>query len=463
MRFRGLSGRLTVAAAAAVVVAVLVLGIGARLIVDHQMRSSLDDSLRQRASDVARLSVSAPAVLTQPGALEAPVAGRQLTVEVVDRQGAIVARSLALGAKLLPNGPAVAAALQGRSGFSDFTLGGAPSRMFVAPIAEAGGPAAGGAVMVAASTDDIERTMHRLTFLLLLCGLLAIAVGAGAAAILTRRGLRPVRQLSSSAVAIEDTGDASRRLPEPPTADEVGELARTLNRMLAALEAARTRERRFLADASHELRTPLTALTGNVDFLGRHGANPEVVSDLEQGAERIRGLLDDLLALEREDGAERPKEPVRLDRIVAEAAVGRSSAQVTANAPVTVLGEPQALRRALENLIDNAEVHGPSGGTVSIALAAGNGQAELSVTDEGSGLSPVEAEHAFDRFWRGHDALHRPGSGLGLAIVMATAERHGGTARAEGSTITIAIPVSPDGDKLAPETSPAPTARASGR
>jgi signal transduction histidine kinase len=188
-----------------------------------------------------------------------------------------------------------------------------------------------------------------------------------------------------------------------------------------------------------------------------------VVSDLEQGAERIRGLLDDLLALEREDGAERPKERVRLDRIVAEAASGRSSAQVTANAPVTVLGEPQALRRALENLIDNAEVHGPSGGTVSIALAVGNGQAELSVTDEGSGLSPVEAEHAFDRFWRGPDAEHRPGSGLGLAIVMATAERHGGTARAEGSTITIAIPVSPDGDKLAPETSPAPTARASGR
>ena len=150
------------------------------------------------------------------------MAGRQLTVEVVDRQGAIVARSLALGAKLLPNGPAVGAALQGRSGFSDFTLGGAPSRTFVGPIAEAGGPAAGGVVMVAASTDGIDRTPHRLTFLPLLCGLLAITVGAGAAAILTRRGLRPVRRLSSSAVAIEDTADAlgaSRSRP-PPTKSE---------------------------------------------------------------------------------------------------------------------------------------------------------------------------------------------------------------------------------------------------
>ena len=98
MRTRTLSARLTLAALVAVLIAVVVLGVGARLIVNHQLRSSLDDSLRQRATDVARLSVSAPAVLTAPGALEAPVSGRQLSVEVLDRHGVIVARSLAAAA-----------------------------------------------------------------------------------------------------------------------------------------------------------------------------------------------------------------------------------------------------------------------------------------------------------------------------------------------------------------------------
>jgi hypothetical protein len=124
VRRRSLNFRLTAAATAAVLLAVLILGVGARLIVSNQLHSSLDRSLRQRAVEVARLAVSAPAVLTSPGALESPVSGRQLNVEVLDRKGAIVARSLALGAKLLPPGPEVAAARRGDSGYADARLGG---------------------------------------------------------------------------------------------------------------------------------------------------------------------------------------------------------------------------------------------------------------------------------------------------------------------------------------------------
>jgi len=441
VRTRTLSARLTLAALVAVLIAVVVLGVGARLIVNHQLRSSLDGSLRQRATDVARLSVSAPAVLTAPGALEAPVSGRQLSVEVLDRHGVIVARSLALGAKLLPGGPVVTAAFHGRSGFADVELAGEPLRLFAAPVADVSGPVAGGVVLVASSTKDIRETTHRLSLLLLLCGLLAAGVGGGAAAILTRRSLRPLQQLSSSASEIERTGDSSHRLAEPLSADEVGELARTLNRMLAALEQAAERERRFLADASHELRTPLTSLAGNVDFVARHGTNAEVIADLEHDAARLRHLLDDLLALERQDVAAPPQQPVRLDRTVVEASEHWPQAKVTVDGPVTVLGEPDALRRALENLIENAAVHGPAKGTIDVALRVFGDLAEVSVHDQGPGLGPQAAERAFDRFWRARDAVGRPGSGLGLAIVKATAERHGGSVRASGSTIVFSLPV----------------------
>jgi two-component system OmpR family sensor kinase len=441
VRGRRLSTRLTVAAVAAVVIAVIVLCVAARFIVNHELRSSLDSSLRGRATDVARLAVSAPAVLDSPGALEGPSSGRQLNVEVVDRRGRIVARSLALGAKLLPNGPLTAAALHGRSGFGDFSLDGEPVRIFAAPIAEAGGPAAGGAVLVAASTSDITSTVHRLTVLLIITGLLTAAIGGIVAALLTRRGLRPLRELSASAAAIEEAEDPSRRLPEPASADELADLAQTLNRMLAALDAAGERERRFLAHASHELRTPLTSLSGNVSYLARHGAEPEVIADLEHDSSRLRALLDDLLALEREDGAARPNRPVRLDELVVDVASEHPRARAALGEPVTVLGEPEALRRAIENLVENAEVHGPAGGAITVALAAVDGHAELSVADEGPGFTPAAAERAFDRFWRDPDALGRPGSGLGLAIVKATAERHGGTVRAAGATVTITLPV----------------------
>ena len=92
---------------------------------------------------------------------------------------------------------------------------------------------------------------------------------------------------------------------------------------------------------------------------------------------------------------------------------------------MTVAGEADALRRALENLLENAEVHGE--GDVAVSLTLEDGRAVLAVTDDGPGFAPGDADHAFERFWRGPGARGRPGSGLGLAIVRATAERHGGT------------------------------------
>jgi signal transduction histidine kinase len=443
MRPRTLTGRLTAAAALAVVLAVAFLAVCAQVLVAHQLHASLDGSLRRRAVDVARLSVSAPALLTAPGSLESPVAGRQLSVEVLDRHGRFLARSLALGAKLLPDtGVASAALRRGHAGFADVRLGGEPVRLYAAPLPDDGGPAAGGAVLVASSTTDIEQTLHRLALLLLASGVLAAVVGAAAAAALTRRGLGPLARVSSAAAEIERTGDASRRLPDPRGEDEVADLARALNGMLAALDAARLRERRFLADASHELRTPVTSLAGNVEFLVRHGVNPEVLADLQLDTARLQRLVGDLLTLERESAGPAPEQLVRLDAIVAEAIAGRDATRLTASAPVTVRGEPDALRRALDNLLDNAAIHGPRDGEVAVSLVVSEGIAELAVTDEGPGLAPADLEHAFERFWRAPAAAGRPGTGLGLAIVRATAERHGGGVTVNGSTVTVALPAS---------------------
>ena len=183
------------------------------------------------------------------------------------------------------------------------------------------GPAAGGAVLVATGTEEDERAAHRLRALVLLAAAIAAAVLAvGIALLLTRRALRPLTDLSAAARAIGDTGDATRRLPPADARDEVGALSETLNAMLASLEQAREAERRFVADASHELRTPLTALRGNAAYIAQHGADAEVLADIEGDAARLARLLDELLALAREDAAGPGRaEPVRLDQLALDA------------------------------------------------------------------------------------------------------------------------------------------------
>ena len=223
--------------------------------------------------------------------------------------------------------------------------------------------------------------------------------------------------------------------------------------MLASLEAARAGERRFLADASHELRTPVTTLLGNVEYAARHGADPEVLEELQRDARRLARLVDDLLALER--GAPACRRPAR--SIWATSSGGSrdahaSSAEEKGGGRVglagvehaLVRGDQDALARALENLVENALVHGPEGGRVTISLSRVNGPALLTVRDEGPGPDPADRDRLFERFWRGAGASGRPGSGLGLSIVSAIVDRHGGTVSVDGSAFTLELPAVED-------------------
>jgi len=444
-----LRARVAAAAAVAIVVAVGLLAVAVPALLQRQLTDELDSSLRGRAVEVARLASATPALLTKPGTLEGRLTGGALFVQVVDRRGRIVARSGALGGRLLPQGPARRAALtRRRTGYADGVLGAEPIRLYAAPLGELGGGAArGGAVLVAATTSGIDETIVHARRLVLLCALAAAALAALTATLLTRRALGPLARLSSGARRIEASGDASERLPAPAARDEVGELAATLNAMLASLERAREAEQRFVADASHELRTPLTALRGNAAYVARHGADRTVLADIEADAARLASLLDDLLALAREDAAAPAAargEPVALDELARTVAASDAAAEVVVEPGaerLTVHAEPVALQRAVGNLVRNARTHGPRDGaiTITVARSPDGERARISVADEGPGLGADEVRHAFDRFWRGPSA-RAGGSGLGLAIVRATAERHGGAASADGSRFTIELP-----------------------
>jgi signal transduction histidine kinase len=444
-----LRARVAAAAAVAIAVGVALLAVAVPALLQRQLTGELDSSLRGRAVEVARLASSTPALLTAPGALEGRLTGGALFVQVVDRRGRIVARSGALGGRLLPQGSVLRTALDDRRGaYADSVLGSEPIRVYAAPLGELGGGAArGGAVLVAATTADIDDTLSHARRLVLLCALAAAALAALTATLLTRRALGPLARLSSGARQIERTGDASDRLPVPAARDEVGELATTLNAMLASLERARESEQRFVADASHELRTPLTALRGNAAYVARHGADAVVLADIEADAARLANLLDDLLALAREDAAAPgavDAETLQLGELArAVAATDDHAAVIVAPGAehAAVRAEPVALERALGNLVRNARTHGPDGGqiTITVALSPEGDRASIAVADEGPGLTADEADHAFERFWRGAGA-RAGGSGLGLAIVRATAERHGGTVTADGARFTIELP-----------------------
>ena len=337
-----------------------------------------------------------------------------------DRDDRIVARSDALRGRLLPGGATRAAALRDAvPGYADDELSGEPIRLYAAPLAETGGPVAGGTVVVASSMGDIEDIFARLREAIALAALAAALLGGLLATGLVAGALRPLRRLAAGARAIGAAPDPGRRLPEPATRDEVGALAGALNRMLAALDRAREAERRLLADASHELRTPVTSLRGNAAFARTHGADDELLAELEADAERLTRLVDDLLALEREAGADAPGEEVDLEAVVASVAGdppdpgAGGRVVVTATAPLAVRGQAGALERALRNLVENACVHGPDGGEVRVALARRGDEAVLSVSDDGPGFTAAQAEAAPRRFWRGPDAAAVRPPGIG--------------------------------------------------
>jgi two-component system sensor histidine kinase MprB len=178
-----LRSQVAIASALAILLAVSLLGVALQLLLSRDLHSQLDSDLRRRAADVATLSVSAPALLTSPGALDSSSNGAALDVEVLDRTGAILSRSLALGARTLPADTLAADVTRtGHARYQTGSLDDQPIRIYAAPLPTiGGGRATGGAVIVASSTAQIDQTLHRLRALTLLAALAAAALAAPAA------------------------------------------------------------------------------------------------------------------------------------------------------------------------------------------------------------------------------------------------------------------------------------------
>ncbi len=330
---------------------------------------------------------------------------------------------------------------------------------------EAIGPQPGqGTLVVAVPLTEMRATLGRLLAIeafvtigvALLAGLLAVWA--------VRLGLRPLETIGETAGAIA-AGDLSQRVESADDRTEIGRLGTSLNAMLSHIEAAfeerrasEARLRRFVADASHELRTPLTSIRGYAELF-RRGADtrPEDLATsmarIEAEAERMGVLVDDLLLLARLDqGRPLEREPVDVDRIVADAVDAahaiepdrRIDVATTPHGPVE--GDPGRLRQVVDNLLENARVHTPPGTPTRVGVAPQDGTVVLSVADEGPGMDPDVAARAFERFYRGDPARARAtgGAGLGLSIVAAIVQAHGGSVRvangSPGTTIEVRLP-----------------------
>jgi two-component system, OmpR family, sensor kinase len=290
--------------------------------------------------------------------------------------------------------------------------------------------------------DTANRVKLFLAFGVLGGALLALLAGLATA----RRAMEPIAELTAAARRIERSRDPSLRIPHPEAEDEVAELARTLDAMLAALDAARSeteaalvRQREFVADASHELRTPLTSVLANLELLEEEleGEQRETASSALRSSRRMRRLVADLLLLARADaGRQAPHRPVDLSEVVTEAAAelepvaGEHEISISAPAGIRVEGARDELHRLVLNLMENALRHTDPGTAVEATVERSNGVAVLAVEDDGPGIPPELREKVFERFYRG--AGDRSGSsGLGLSIVRAVAESHKGSVRLE--------------------------------
>jgi signal transduction histidine kinase len=260
---------------------------------------------------------------------------------------------------------------------------------------------------------------------------------------LVGRSLEPVEAIRRQVTEISVTA-LDRRVPEPGTADEIDRLARTMNEMLARLDAAARRQRSFVADASHELHSPLATIRARLEVALAHpdGVDwPRTAEWWLQEQARLERLIDNLLVLAQADGgvAVRSRQVVDLDELVLRElrdlrARGRVRIDVTGLAGGRVVGDPDQLRRVVRNLLDNAERHAAS--TVRVELARVDaGRFALAVVDDGPGIAPADRQRVFERFVRLDKARGRRagGAGLGLAIVREIVTAHGGTAEVEDS------------------------------
>jgi heavy metal sensor kinase len=359
-----------------------------------------------------------------------------------------------------PVGPALTRAVQGEHAFSTVTMpDGGTWRLLTRPATYKGRTV--GVLQVARSQREVEATLDSLGRLLAVALPLMLVPAVAGGLFLAGRALNPIDRIVRTAETIS-ADDLSRRLNVPASADELGRLAATFDRMLDRLERAFQRQRQFTADAAHELRTPLALLTSQADLaLAQPRTESEyraALTSISADTARMSQLLTDLLTLARADAGHEPLARERLDLsaladdvVSAMAPLAESKGvRLLSDAGRAVMVEADQTRvtQLLVNLVDNGLKYTPAGGTVTVSVAPGWDGPVLRVTDTGVGIDPEHLPHLFERFYRVDKARSRAegGAGMGLAICQWIARAHGGDIEVEsqpgrGTTFAVRIPL----------------------
>jgi two-component system OmpR family sensor kinase len=437
----------------------------------HQLRSGLLDS-----TDQALEAEAAPitSYITGAQSVDAAylsalmVAQREALAQVVSPAGDIVFSSPGLG-RLLQGCPAKLKCTAGdeddpgrlkRYVFQATTdAGGRPrvDRFLATSVRRSDGT---WIVIVGSSLEDISDALERVRAGLLLGGGIAIALATVGAWVLGGAALRPVERMRKQVAAISER-DPEGSIKVPTTRDELALLAGTMNNLLGRLREVLARERRFVADASHELRTPLSVLQMELELAANRERSPKELSDAVDRAageaQRLSRLADDLLFLARVDegvpvlrAAEQDLEPVMAGALRAwkdRAAAQEVELRFGLESGVTAWFDPDRIRQALDNLIDNSLRFAPAGSMLEVSAHRAGGYAVVRVEDRGEGFPADFLPHAYERFSRSDASRsqHTGGSGLGLAVTAAIARAHGGWVNAAnrnegGAVVELAVP-----------------------
>ena len=341
-------------------------------------------------------------------------------VVIVDRRGhALIDTSGRVrGAESFASRPEIRAALAGRYPRGVRMSKTLHERLLYVAVPIASGGRVHGAVRVTYPFSAVDARIRRYWLILVLIGVVVLAGAAVVGIGLARFVTRPLRRLEQAAAAVGE-GQLEARAPEREGPPEVRSLAAAFNETVAKLARLLRSQGEFVTDASHELRTPLTALRLRLESLPPSQDRDAAL----QEADRLRDLVDGLLALARADAG--GEAPARVDVT----AVGRERLEAwrpladehgvalvaQLDGPLPVRVAPGRLERVLDNLLSNALDASPAGGSVTLSADAAPPWVELHIGDEGPGLTPEQRERAFDRFWRAGSG--GGGSGLGLAIV----------------------------------------------
>ena len=324
--------------------------------------------------------------------------------------------------------------------------------------------------------EEVENAVNVATLatlreysLLTLAGLYVASLGIGW--VLSGRVLRPVRSITRTAEEIQAT-DLKRRIRLRGPRDELKDLADTIDTMLDRLEAAFSAQRQLIDDASHELRNPLTIIRANVDaVLASPDASEEerarAVAIVDRATTRMTTLVEDLLATARRQGTAFADTDLDLAAVAGEAceeyAAPAAAREVTIvrelGGGLDMIGDADALRRAVANLLSNAVRFSPRGGTVRVGAGRMGGWLWVAVRDDGPGLREADQQRVFDRFWRGESSRRDRHTGLGLAIVRQIVESHGGRVAVfsrlgQGATFVLWLPPREGAGDAPPGTNP---------